>query len=67
MLAGQEEAANDLKAWRQSKGVSQRRLAHLVGARHSYINRLEKGREIPTLWMLEKIVKTLEQLPTCQE
>lgn len=52
----------DLRALRVSRGVSQRQLASRIGARKNFINSMEKGREVPTVAMLDKIMEALREV-----
>lgn len=50
---------NRLKAARVLKGITQRKLAELVGTREIEISRIETGRTVPVGPMKEKIAAVL--------
>lgn len=58
------ESGNDFatifKSFRESKGVSQAKLARLVGCDHSYISRLESGERFPSAEMVDDFIKALQ-------
>ena len=49
---------------RESKGLSQEKLAGLAGLDRSYMHRLEGGRSSPTLDTLESLAQALQVLPS---
>lgn len=49
---------------RESKGLSQEKLAGLAGLDRSYMHRLESGRSSPTLDTLESLARALQVLPS---
>jgi transcriptional regulator with XRE-family HTH domain len=51
----------DMRTWRLSKGLSQRRLAAIMGMRKSrHLNSIEKGLVEPTAEMLARIVEAID-------
>jgi len=53
------ELARRVRAARESKGLSQERLAQLVGTKQPSIARLESGKVIPKLDLLERIAAAI--------
>lgn len=49
-----------LKLIRTSRNISQKELSVLVDVNPSYISLIEKGKRIPTIEIIEKIVKALD-------
>jgi transcriptional regulator with XRE-family HTH domain len=49
----------DFKLYRMKKGLSQKRLAEILGIDRSYMNQIERGRKIPSLTLLKRIAKVL--------
>ena len=49
-----------LKELREAKGYSQGKLAKLSGVTRENINRIERGKQIPTVPTLDKLRKPLE-------
>lgn len=49
---------------RESKGLSQEKLAALAGLDRSYMHRLESGRSSPTLGTVESLARALQMLPS---
>jgi transcriptional regulator with XRE-family HTH domain len=54
-----QEIARQLKEVRKAKGMTQERLAELVGTKKSNISRLESGRYNPSLDFLVKVADGL--------
>ena len=50
-----QEIASQLRQVRKEQGMTQARLAEIVGTRKSNISRLESGRYNPSLDFLEKV------------
>jgi DNA-binding XRE family transcriptional regulator len=48
-----------IKVWREHRGLSQRELAEVVGARATYVSQLETGRKRPSLDMTIALAKAL--------
>ena len=53
------EGESPLKVWREHRGLSQRQLAEVVGARAAYISQLETGRKRPSLALAMALAKAL--------
>jgi transcriptional regulator with XRE-family HTH domain len=53
--------AENIKAYRSEKGLSQLKLASLVDTAPNYIAMIEAGKRFPTDTMLEKIALALER------
>jgi transcriptional regulator with XRE-family HTH domain len=49
---------------RESKGISQERLASLADLDRTYVHRLERGRSSPTLDAIERLARALQMLPS---
>lgn len=49
---------------RESRGLSQEKLAVLAGLDRSYMHRLERGRSSPTLDTVESLARALQMLPS---
>lgn len=49
---------------RESKGISQERLAELADLDRTYVQRLEGGRYSPTLDTVESLARALQMLPS---
>lgn len=58
-LIARKEVAIQLKEVRKSEGLTQERLAELVGTKKSNISRLESGRYNPSLDFLVKVAEGL--------
>lgn len=54
-----------IKEIRELKGVSQNKLAQMIGMTQGYLSKLESNKKSPTLNMLIKIAEVLEVKP-CQ-
>lgn len=52
--------ARNIRLIRVAKGLSQEALAHEAGIDRSYMSRLERGLENPTVALLDKLAKALE-------
>lgn len=50
---------NQLQKARQSKGLTQAEVAKRAGTNVNYYAKLERGEAVPSLKMLEKIIKVL--------
>lgn len=48
-----------VRDWREQSGMSQTRLAELAGTGQAKISRIESGRDLPTLPVLERIAAAL--------
>ena len=55
--------AGNLKAYRKETGLSQEKLAELVGTAPNYIAMIEGEKRFPTDTMLEKIASALQREP----
>jgi len=53
-----------LKAWREERGLSQERLAELSGCDRSFLSRLERGINAPTLTVAAEIGLALGLSPS---
>ncbi len=51
---------NHIKAWRQSRGLSQKELAKKIGIKAPPVSRWENGAADPSVWMLRRIAQVLE-------
>ena len=60
----QEVVGKNIKLYRQTKGLTQERLAELVNVSSSYIGYLERGIRAPSLDLLARIGDILEVEPT---
>jgi len=60
----QEVAGKNIRLFRQSKGLTQEKLAELVNVSSSYIGYLERGLRAPSLDLLARIGTVLEVEPT---
>ncbi|MFF3889239.1 helix-turn-helix domain-containing protein [Streptomyces sp. NPDC001914] len=49
-----------MRFWRRQRGMSQARLAELAGTGQAAISRIESGRDLPTLTLLERIASALD-------
>jgi transcriptional regulator with XRE-family HTH domain len=49
---------------RESRGISQERLAHLADLDRTYVQRLEQGRYSPTLDTVERLARALQRFPS---
>ncbi|MFF1708182.1 helix-turn-helix domain-containing protein [Streptomyces sp. NPDC058252] len=49
-----------VRSWRRQRGLSQARLAELAGTGQAAISRIESGRDLPTLMLLERIASALD-------
>ena len=58
-MTARQEVAMQLKEMRKSEGMTQERLAELVGTKKSNISRLESGRYNPSLDFLVKVAAGL--------
>lgn len=56
----QEIFANNLKHKRKKKGLTQARLAGLIGVSTSFITEIETARKAPSFQTIEKIASVLE-------
>ena len=57
---GSVEFGVQLKAFRESRGVSQSKLAERADFDHSYVSRLESGARMPTRDAVEKLARALD-------
>ncbi|MFJ2162830.1 helix-turn-helix domain-containing protein [Streptomyces sp. NPDC087856] len=53
------DTAGLVRSWRRQRGVSQTRLAELAGTGQASISRIESGRDLPTLALLDRIASAL--------
>ena len=53
----------NLKKWRKNRGFSQKKLAELCNAAHSYIRQIESGKGHPSFVFTEKLAKALNIEP----
>ncbi|MDQ7092362.1 helix-turn-helix transcriptional regulator [Desulfosporosinus sp. PR] len=60
----QEVVGKNIRLFRQTKGLTQERLAELVNVSSSYIGYLERGLRAPSLDLLARIGTTLDVEPT---
>jgi len=60
----QEVAGKNIRLFRQTKGLTQEKLAELVNVSSSYIGYLERGLRAPSLDLLARIGTALEVEPT---
>lgn len=60
----QEVVGKNIQLFRQSKGLTQERLAELANVSSSYIGYLERGLRAPSLDLLARIGNALEVEPT---
>ncbi|SDH21911.1 helix-turn-helix domain-containing protein [Desulfosporosinus hippei] len=60
----QEVAGKNIRLFRQTKGLTQEKLAELVSVSSSYIGYLERGLRAPSLDLLARIGTALEVEPT---
>lgn len=60
----QEVVGKNIQLFRQSKGLTQERLAELANVSSSYIGYLERGLRTPSLDLLARIGNALEVEPT---
>ncbi|KLU65583.1 MULTISPECIES: helix-turn-helix transcriptional regulator [Desulfosporosinus] len=60
----QEVVGKNIKLFRQTKGLTQERLAELVNVSSSYIGYLERGLRSPSLDLLARIGTALDVEPT---
>ncbi|AFM40174.1 putative transcriptional regulator [Desulfosporosinus acidiphilus SJ4] len=60
----QEVVGKNIKLFRQTKGLTQERLAELVNVSTSYIGYLERGLRSPSLDLLARIGTALDVEPT---
>ncbi len=60
----QEVAGKNIRLFRQTKGLTQEKLAELVNVSSSYIGYLERGLRTPSLDLLARIGTVLEVEPT---
>ena len=54
------DTAGLVQSWRQQRGMSQTRLAELAGTGQAAISRIESGRDLPTLALLDRIASALD-------
>ncbi|MER6677784.1 helix-turn-helix transcriptional regulator [Streptomyces sp. NPDC000983] len=54
------DTAELVRSWRRRRGMSQARLAELAGTGQAAISRIESGRDLPTLALLERIAAALD-------
>ncbi|MFE6335233.1 helix-turn-helix domain-containing protein [Streptomyces sp. NPDC002776] len=54
------DTADLVRSWRRQRGMSQARLAELAGTGQAAISRIESGRDLPTLALLERIAAALD-------
>ncbi|MFD5634777.1 helix-turn-helix transcriptional regulator [Streptomyces sp. NPDC127077] len=52
--------ADLVRRWRRQRGMSQARLAELAGTGQAAISRIESGRDLPTLALLDRIASALD-------
>lgn len=55
-----EKLGQNLKKYRLKKGLTQEFLAEKVGIHPTYVDKLESGKNNPSIKMLYKITRTLE-------
>ncbi|WP_062651273.1 helix-turn-helix transcriptional regulator [Streptomyces maremycinicus] len=54
------DTARLVRQWRTRRGLSQARLAELAGTGQAAISRIESGRDLPTLALLDRIALALD-------
>ena len=54
------DTAHLVRSWRRQRGMSQTRLAELAGTGQAAISRIESGRDLPTLALLDRIASALD-------
>ncbi|MFD7706577.1 helix-turn-helix domain-containing protein [Streptomyces sp. NPDC059785] len=54
------DTAGLVRFWRRQRGMSQAHLAELAGTGQAAISRIESGRDLPTLALLERIASALD-------
>ncbi|WP_221351801.1 helix-turn-helix domain-containing protein [Streptomyces beigongshangae] len=54
------DTADLVRSWRLRRGLSQACLAELAGTGQAAISRIESGRDLPTLAVLERIALALD-------
>ncbi|MEU4090623.1 helix-turn-helix domain-containing protein [Streptomyces aureus] len=54
------DTADLVRRWRRQRGMSQARLAELAGTGQAAISRIESGRDLPTLVLLNRIAAALD-------
>lgn len=54
------DTAQLVRSWRRQRGMSQTRLAELAGTGQAAISRIESGRDLPTLALLDRIASALD-------
>ena len=52
--------ANNMRGYRESRGLTQQQVAHLAGLARSHISALEQGAGNPSLESLYSLAKTLD-------
>ncbi|WP_338696941.1 helix-turn-helix transcriptional regulator [Streptomyces sp. Q6] len=53
------DTATLVRRWRRERGLSQSRLAELIGTGQAAISRIENGKDVPTLPLLARIAEAL--------
>ncbi len=56
-----QKLATNLRRAREDKGMSQETLAHEAGLYRTYVGHIEKGRYLPSSYVLYKLVKALKR------
>lgn len=64
MSALSERFGEVIKRERESKGLSQERLAQLAGLDRTHVQRLELGKYSPTLETIEKVARAFQRFPS---
>lgn len=59
----QRQVGRNLRAIREQRGVSQERMAELVGVHRTYYGGLERGERNLSLQSLERLAEILEEEP----
>ncbi|MFI8233821.1 helix-turn-helix domain-containing protein [Streptomyces sp. NPDC085900] len=54
------DTAHLVRSWRSQRGMSQARLAELAGTGQAAISRIESGKDLPTLALLDRIAAALD-------
>jgi Predicted transcriptional regulators len=52
-----------LKRWREKRGLTQDKLAHLAGIASSYASQVERGEKVPSLTIILKLCLALNLTP----
>ena len=56
----QNDLGEKIRQIRKSKGLTQEKLAELIGIDNKHLSRIEKGRHMPTYNIIRKLAKVLE-------